>query len=165
MELIEEKLQVAIPSGVEDGSTLRLAGRGEASRSGRTGHLYVVIRVSADPRFERDGADLHVESPITFAQAALGHTLKVTALDGNPVEVPVDSGSQPGDTVVLRGQGLPRLQERGNGDLVVHLKLVVPASLSSEQEQHLRAFAACGGETIEPSQGKTGGFFRKRKKS
>jgi molecular chaperone DnaJ len=164
MELVEEKLQVAIPSGVEDGSTLRLSGRGEASRAGRTGNLYVVIRVLPDPRFEREGADLHVEAPISFAQAALGHTVKVTAIDGTVVPVPVEGGSQPGDTVVLRGQGLPRLQERGNGDLVVHLKLYVPTSLEPEQEQLLRAFAAASGETIEPSHEK-GGFFRRKKKS
>jgi molecular chaperone DnaJ len=165
MELIEEKLQVAIPSGVEDGSTLRLSGRGESSRSGRTGNLYVVIRILPDPRFEREGADLHTQATVTFAQATLGHTVVVPAIDGRAVEVPVERGSQPGDTVVLRGQGLPRLQQRGNGDLVVHLKLVVPEALTPEQEQHLRAFAAAGGEKIEPSHDKGGGFFRRRKKS
>jgi molecular chaperone DnaJ len=164
MELVEEKLQVAIPSGVEDGATLRLSGRGEASRSGRAGNLYVVIRVAPDPRFERDGADLHTPATVSFAQAALGHTVKVNGLDGTPVEVPVEPGSQPGDTVVLRGQGLPRLQQRGNGDLVVHLKLVVPERLTPEQEQHLRAFATASGEELIPATDK-GGFFRRRKKS
>jgi molecular chaperone DnaJ len=163
-EIVEETLQVAIPAGVEDGSTLRLSGRGETSARGRTGNLYVVIRVAADERFERDGADLHTEIPITFPQAALGHTLSVALIDGKSVEVAVEPGAQPGDRLVLRGKGLPRLQERGTGDLIVHLKLVVPTSLTDEQEQHLRAYAAAGGEKIEPP-GEKGGFFKRKKRS
>ena len=162
-EVIEETLQVAIPAGVEDGSTLRLSGRGEVSQRGRSGNLYVVIRVAPEERFERDGADLHTELSITFPQAALGVTLPVTLLDGKPADVQVEPGAQPGDRLVLRGKGLPRLQERGTGDLIVHLKLVVPTSLTDEQEQHLRAFAAAGGEKIEPPEEK-GGFFRKKKR-
>jgi molecular chaperone DnaJ len=161
-EVIEETLQVAIPAGVEDGSTLRLSGRGEVSQRGRSGNLYVVIRVAPEERFERDGADLHTEVPITFPQAALGATLPVTLLDGKVVELPVDPGAQPGERKVLRGKGLPHLQERGTGDLVVHLKLVVPTALTDEQEQHLRAFAAAGGEKLEPEE--KGGFFRKKKR-
>jgi molecular chaperone DnaJ len=160
-EVVEEKLQVAIPAGVEDGSTLRLTGRGETSARGRTGNLYVVIRVVADERFERDGADLHTELPITFPQAALGDTLSVTLLDGKEVEVAIEPGAQPGDRKVLRGKGLPRLQERGTGDVVVHLKLVVPTSLNEEQAEHLRAFAAAGGQSLEPEKG---GFFRRKKR-
>jgi molecular chaperone DnaJ len=163
-ELVEEKLQVAIPSGVEDGSTLRLSGRGEAARNGRAGNLYVVIRVLPDPRFERDGADLHTEAAITFPQAALGDTIRVGTIDDSVVEVPVEAGSQPGDTLVLRGQGLPRLQDRGNGDLVVHLKLVVPRALTEDQENLLRAYAAAGGKKLEPPEEK-GGFFRRKKRS
>jgi molecular chaperone DnaJ len=162
-EAIEESLNVAIPPGVEDGSTLRLSGRGEASGRGRAGNLYVVIRVTADERFERDGADLHTELPITFPQAALGETLPVVLLDGKSVEVDVQPGSQPGDRLVLRGKGLPRLQERGSGDLIVHLKLMVPTSLTAEQEEHLRAYAAAGGEKIEPPEEK-GGFFKRKKR-
>jgi molecular chaperone DnaJ len=162
-EVMEESLQVAIPAGVEDGSTLRLSGRGEASSRGRSGNLYVVIRVAADERFERDGSDLHTEVPITFPQAALGDKVSVELLDGNPMELAIEAGAQPGDRVVLRGKGLPRLQERGNGDLIAHLKLVVPTSLTEEQEEHLRAYAAAGGEKVEPPE-ERGGFFRKKKR-
>jgi molecular chaperone DnaJ len=160
-EMMEETLQVAIPAGVEDGSTLRLTGRGEQSTRGRSGNLYVVIHVAPDDRFERDGADLHTEVPISFPQAALGDQIGVTLLDGSEAEVAIAAGAQPGDTVVLRGKGLPRLQERGTGDVVVHLKLVVPTSLTDEQEEHLRAFATAGGQHLEPEKG---GFFRRRKK-
>jgi molecular chaperone DnaJ len=164
LERVDESLQVSIPPGVEDGSTLRLSGRGEAAaRGGRAGHLFVVVRVEADPRFERDGADLHTEVSITFPQAALGDAVKAPAIDGE-VDLTVAPGTQPGDTVVLRGRGLPRLQEHGTGDLIAHFKLVVPTSLSKEQEQHLRAYAESGGQKVEPRPDK-GGFFKKRKKS
>jgi molecular chaperone DnaJ len=161
----EERLQVNIPAGVDDGSTLRMTGRGEAAPgNGHAGNLYVVLHVAADPRFERDGADLHTQIPLSFPQAALGATLKAPSLDGE-IDVTVPSGTQPGDTVSLRGKGLPRLQGRGSGDLVIHLKLVVPKSLSAEQIESLRAFAQAGGAEVETSSsGERSGFWRKKRK-
>jgi molecular chaperone DnaJ len=163
LRLVEENLQVNVPAGVEDGSTLRLVGRGEAVPGGRPGNLYVHIRVASDPRFERDGADLHTVLPISFSQAALGASLKAPTLTGE-VDVTVETGTQPGDTFVLRGQGLPRLQERGKGDLVIHFRLVVPKSLTAEQAEALRAFAALNGDKVDAEPEKTG-FFRRKKKN
>lgn len=161
--IVEEKLQVAIPKGVDDGSTLRLAGRGEAAqRGGHVGNLYVVIRVLPDPRFERDGPDLHTEAAISFPQAALGDTITVETL-GGPADANVPAGTQPGEAVVLRGKGLPKLQDRGHGDLIVHLRVVVPTQLSLEQEEHLRNFAAAGGEKVDPPQAERAGFFKRKK--
>jgi len=158
----EETLQVTVPAGVDDGATLRLSGRGETSpRGGRAGNLYVVLQVEADPRFERDGADLHTEATISFPQAVLGDTVKVPLVEGE-TDVVIPPGTQPGETFVLRGQGLPNVQERGSGDLVVHVRLVVPKKLSSEAESHLRAFAAAGGEKV--SHEKPGFFGRKKKR-
>jgi molecular chaperone DnaJ len=163
LRLVEESLQISVPQGVEDGSTLRLAGRGEgALGGGHPGNLYVHIRVAEDSRFERDGADLHTEVAISFPQAALGSTVKSQSLEGE-VDVVIAPGTQPGATVVLRGQGLPRLQERGRGHLIVHLRLVVPASLSREQEEALLAFASAGGEKAEPPAEKRGLFGRRKK--
>jgi molecular chaperone DnaJ len=163
LRLSEEELQVNVPPGLEDGSTLRLTGRGETSPGGgRAGNLYVHIQVEDDSRFERDGADLHTEVAISFPQAALGTTMKASSLQGE-VEITVPAGTQPGATVVLRGQGLPRLQERGQGNLIVHLRLQVPTSLTTEQEQALRAFAAAGGEKVEAPNEKRGIFGRKKK--
>ena len=159
---VDDKLQVAIPAGVEDGATLRVAGRGETSaRGGRPGNLYVNINVAADPRFERDGADLHTELDVSFPQAALGPRLSVPTLDEDET-VEVARGSQPGDTIVLRGRGLPHLRERRSGDLVVHLRLVVPEALTEEQEQRLRAFADALGDAPAPQKKK--GFFGRKKK-
>ncbi len=164
IEMVEDQLEVTIPAGVDDGSTLRLSGRGEAAARGRrAGNLYVVIRVTPDPRFERDGADLHTEVPITFPQAVLGDKVKVPTLDGE-TEIVVKPGTQPGETVAVRGSGLPKLQERGTGDLIAHFRLVVPSELNREQEQHLRAFAQAGGEP-EPAPSERGGFFRRKKKN
>ena len=81
-------------------------------------------------------------------------------LDGDgAVEIP--AGTQPGETLVLRGRGMPRLDGRGRGDIVAHLKLVVPSAMSAEEEQHLRAYAASGGQRVSPEKG---GFFKRKKK-
>jgi molecular chaperone DnaJ len=157
----EEVLQVNVPAGVEDGSTLRLVGRGEAApQGGRHGNLYVILRVQADERFERDGADLHAEVPVSFPQLALGDTVEVPTLDGEGA-LDIPPGTQPGETVVLRGRGMPRLDARGRGDIVAHVKLVVPSSMSPEEEEHLRAYAAAGGQRVSPERG---GFFKRKKK-
>jgi molecular chaperone DnaJ len=157
----EETLQVTIPAGVEDGSTLRLAGRGEAGpRGGAPGNLYVILSIEEDERFERDGADLHTEVAVSFPQLALGATVQVPTLTGE-TELDIKAGAQPGDTVTLRGLGMPSL-EGGKGHLVAHLKLVVPRQMSKEEEQALRAYAEAGGAKVAPE--KTGIFGRKKKR-
>jgi len=157
----EDTLQIAIPAGVDDGSTLRLMGRGEAAaRGGRPGNLYVILRVEADPRFERDGADLHTEIEVSFPQLALGDRITVPTLDGD-AEVEIPPGTQPGETLALSGKGMPRIGARGKGDVVAHLKLVVPTSLTAEEDAALRAYAAAGGQRVSPEKG---GFFRRKKK-
>jgi molecular chaperone DnaJ len=161
--LVEDRLQVSIPAGVEDGSTLRIGGRGEVSpRGGRAGNLYVAIRVEADPRFERDGADLHTEVVISFAQAALGAEVAVPTLAGDQ-QLEVPRGTQPGDTIVLRGKGLPHLRQRGQGDLIAHLRVVVPTELSAEQEERLRAYAQVAGEAPATPPKKKGLFNRRKR--
>lgn len=157
----EDSLQIAIPAGVEDGSTLRLMGRGEAApRGGRPGNLYVILRVDADERFERDGADLHTEVAVSFPQLALGDHVSVPTLEGD-AEVQIPPGSQPGEALTIDGRGMPRLEGRGRGDMVVHLKLVVPKTLSAAEEEHLRAYASAGGQRVNPERG---GFFKRKKK-
>jgi molecular chaperone DnaJ len=160
LEHQEEKLSVNIPAGVEDGSTLRLVGRGETAPGGRAGNLYVILRVQADERFERDGADLHTEVAVSFPQLALGDKVGVPTPDGDG-EIDIPSGTQPGETLTLRGRGMPRIDGRGRGDVVAHLKLIVPSSLSEEEEAHLRAYAASGGQRVSPERG---GFFKRKKK-
>jgi len=145
-------LKVGVPAGIEDGTRLRLVGEGEAGvRGGPPGDLYVVVRVEPHDLFVRDGADLHLEQEISAFVAALGAELEVPTLDGS--EKMMAAGAQPGDAVVLRGKGLPRLRRSGRGDLVVHLKVTVPRKLSAKQRELLQALVAEGGEKA--------GVFRK----
>jgi molecular chaperone DnaJ len=164
MVLVEDRLSVSIPAGVEDGATLRIGGRGQVSpRGGRPGNLYVGIHVTADPRFERDGADLHTEVTLSFAQAALGCQVKVPTLTDDE-EVEVEAGTQPGDIHTLRGRGLPHLRERGQGDLNVHFSLQVPRKLSAEQESRLRAYAELDESApVDPPRPRSGLFGRRKK--
>jgi molecular chaperone DnaJ len=164
MVLVEDRLSVSIPAGVEDGATLRVGGRGQVSpRGGRPGNLYVGIHVTPDPRFERDGADLHTEVTLSFAQAALGSRIKVPTLTDEE-EIPVARGTQPGDIVTLRGRGLPRLRERGQGDLHVHLAVAVPRTLTAEQETRLRAFAELDENAPPDPPRPRSGLFGRRKR-
>ena len=149
----KRQLKVSVPAGIEDGTRLRLVGEGEAGvRGGPPGDLYVVVRVESHELFVRDGADLHLEQEISAFLAALGAELEVPTLNGTE-KLKVAAGAQPGDTVVLRGRGLPRLRRSGKGDLVVHLKVAVPRKLSAKQREHLQAVVA--------EEGDRPGVFRK----
>ena len=140
------QLKVTVPAGIEDGTRLRVVGEGEAGvRGGPTGDLYVVVRVEPHELFVRDGADLHLEQEISAFRAALGAELEVPTLDGTE-KLKVPAGAQPGDTVVLRGKGLPRLQRSGKGDLVVHLKVTVPRKLTAKQRELIQAVVAEEGD-------------------
>jgi len=146
----EHSYTVEVPAGVGDGSTLRLTGRGAAGpRGGPPGDLYLHLRVRPHPTLERDGLDLRTTLVVTMAQAALGAHLVVDTLEG-PEEVMVPPGCQPGHEVNLRGRGVPNLQRRGRGDLVVTIAVETPTDLSPAQEELLRRFAADRGEAVAP---------------
>lgn len=131
------EIKVSIPAGIEDGLRLRVAGQGEGGhRGGPPGDLYVVVRVEAHERFERDGANLHIEADVSAFLAALGTRLDVPGLAGNE-SIDVPAGTQPGDTLTLRGKGLPRVRRAGRGDFIVHFKVVVPRRLSARQRELL----------------------------
>jgi molecular chaperone DnaJ len=133
------EIKVAIPAGVEDGTRVRVVGQGEGGqRGGPPGDLYVVVRVQPHETLVREGADLHVECELSAFVAALGVEVEVDGLSGVEKAV-VPAGAQPGDTVVLRGKGLPRVRGKGHGDLVVHLKVTVPRRLSAKQRELLQA--------------------------
>lgn len=139
---------VDVPPGVDDGSTLRLTGRGAVGpRGGPPGDLYVRLRVSPDDRFVRDGDDLVHRLDITFAQAALGVHVQLETLDGVE-ELPVPRGTQTGRTFRIRGRGVPHLQGRGRGDLVVVVNVVTPTELTDEEASLLERFATLRGEDV-----------------
>jgi molecular chaperone DnaJ len=154
-------LSVTVPPGVDDGQTLRLAGKGEVAPGG-AGHLYVDIRVQGDERFKRDGEDILTEIPISFVKATLGGEVDVYTLDDNcegSTKVEIKAGTQPGDHVIRRGGGIPKIGAAGRGDHVVVFKVEIPKKLTSKQEELLRQLAT---ELDEDVREKRGLFGRKK---
>jgi molecular chaperone DnaJ len=135
-------LTVEVPAGIDDGTRMRIPGRGAAGEpGGRSGDLYVDIRVDPDPRFVRHGADLVHRVRIGMAAAALGSEVALPTVDGSTETITVPPGTQPGTVFRLTRRGMPRLRGRGRGDLLVEVIVEVPTALSREQEAALRAFA------------------------
>jgi molecular chaperone DnaJ len=156
-------LSVTVPAGVDDGQTLRLAGKGETAAGGTTGHLYVVLHVQGDERFKRDGEDVVTEVPISFVKAALGGEVEVYTLDEKvtaSATVELKAGTQPGDVIVRRGQGIPRIGHGGRGDQVILWKVEIPKKLSARQQELLRELATDLGEDVKAE--KRGLFGRKK---
>ncbi|MBI4261061.1 MAG: molecular chaperone DnaJ, partial [Actinobacteria bacterium] len=130
------RLQVKVPAGVQDGARIRLAGRGEpGGPGGRPGDLYVVVRVRPHALFGRRGADLTLELPVTYSEAALGAHVEVPTLNG-AVTLKIPAGTAPGRTFRLRGKGAPRTRG-GHGDLLVTVRVHVPQKLSREERDLL----------------------------
>jgi molecular chaperone DnaJ len=140
---IVERVTVAVdvPAGIADGQRIRLTGRGHAGeQGGPPGDLYVLVRVREDKRFVRDGDDLVTVVDVPAPLAALGTTVEVPTLDGAfPLEVP--AGTQPHETLVLRGKGMPALRRGRRGDLRVVVNVVIPRRLSGEQRDLLERLA------------------------
>ena len=136
-----KRYRVNIPAGVRDGSRVRLAGKGEAGpRGGPPGDLYVITRVGDSPIFTRRGDNLEVEVPITIVEAIRGATIEVPTLSGTK-RIRVPPGTQHGTVQRLRGEGPPRLNGRGRGDIHYRLAVDVPRSLSREQREAVEGLA------------------------
>lgn len=149
-------LSVTVPAGVDDGQTLRLANKGETAPGGTTGHLYVVLHVQGDERFKRDGDDVLTEMPVSFVKAALGGEIEVYTLDdgcNGTATIELKPGTQPGDVMVRRGQGIPHVGESGRGDQVIQFKVDIPKKLTAKQEELLRQLAAELGEDVKEKRG------------
>jgi molecular chaperone DnaJ len=137
----ERTVSLDVPAGIADGQRIRVSGRGHAGqRGGPAGDLYVVVRVREDQRFLRDGEDLVTVIDVPAPLAALGTTVDVPTLDG-PVPLQIPAGTQPGETIVMRGRGLPPLQRGRTGDLRVVVNVAIPRRLSREQRHMLERFA------------------------
>ena len=157
----ENTFTVEVPAGVEDGSTLRLADRGAAGqRGGPSGSLFVHLVVNADPRFERQGDNLHTTLTVSVAQAALGTETDVETLDG-----PQHADHRPGHPARARraasaASACPTCAAAGRGDLFVHVLVATPTDLTPEQDELLRQFAASRGEEVSaPGAGGGEGVF------
>jgi molecular chaperone DnaJ len=135
------KVSVDVPAGIASGQRIRVTGRGHAGdRGGPGGDLYVLVRVREDPRFVRDGDDLLTAVDVSAPLAALGTTLEVPTLDG-PVSLEIPAGTQPHETIVVRGHGMPSLRGRRPGDLRVVVNVVIPRHLKREQRELISRLA------------------------
>jgi molecular chaperone DnaJ len=149
-------LSVKVPAGVDDGDRIRLSGEGEAGRNGGPpGDLYVEIRVKPHKLFERDGADLSTEVPISFATATLGGEVDLPTLNGH-VSLKIPAGTQSGKVFRLRGKGVTTVRDARQGDLFAKVAVETPVNLSAEQRDILQRFDEsihAGGEKHSPRAG------------
>ena len=131
---VTSKIKVKIPSGIEDGQTLTVSGKGEAGyNGGLAGDLYIQINVKEHELFERDGLNLYMEMPITFSQAALGDNVEIPTLTGKCI-LKVPSGTQTGTKFKISGKGITHGRSGQTGNLYVIVRVVTPTKLSSEQK-------------------------------
>jgi molecular chaperone DnaJ len=144
MEHRPRDVRVRIPAGVEDGSRIRLKGRGEPGRDGGpAGDLFVTVRVRADERFGRRGADLTLNVPVTYPEAVLGTELAVPTLEGGRVTLRVPPGTRTGRTFRVRGRGVAT--KKATGDLLVTVEVAVPANPGSRERKLIEELARLGG--------------------
>jgi len=131
-------LSVKIPAGVDDGDRIRLSGEGEAGMNGGPpGDLYVVVQLKAHGVFQRDGADLHCEMPVSFTVAALGGEIHIPTLDGE-AKIKIPAETQSGQVFRLRGKGIKPVRQTSAGDLMCHVVVETPVRLTDRQKELLR---------------------------
>ncbi len=156
-----QTLDVTIPPGVDTGTRIRLAGKGEAGPFGAPpGDLYIFLHIRRHPLFERDGTTLITRAPISFTTAALGGTIEIPGLDGVRHAITIPAGIQSGKQLRQRGAGMPVLQGRGRGDMVIEIMVETPTKLTARQKELLCELQATEtGEECPQSKG----FFERIK--
>lgn len=156
-----ERLEVNIPPGVDSGTRIRLSGKGEAGPFGSpSGDLYIFLHVSRHDVFERESTSLITRVPITFTTAALGGDITIPGLDGDHIAINIPAGIQSGKQLRKRGAGMPVLQGRGRGDLIIEITIETPTKLTARQKELLRELQES--ETGEECPGSKGFFERIR---
>ncbi len=156
-----KRLSVTIPKGVDDGTRIRLSGKGEAgSKGGSNGDLYLFINVFSHDLFKRSDENLFFECPISIADAALGTSIEIPTIDGGKAKIKIPAGTQSGKQLRLRGKGMPLMRGNDYGDLYVQVNTEVPISLNAEQKELLEKFREIENEKSNPSIKK---FFQKAK--
>ena len=158
----DESVSVKIPKGVDDGTRIRLSGKGEAgNKSGAYGDLYLFISVQNHSLFKRSEENLFFELPITFADAALGTAIEVPCINGSKVNVKIPAGTQYGKQLRLKDKGMPVLRKSSFGDLYIRIIPEVPISLSKKQKELLEEFKKLENTKLSPT---IKSFFEKAKK-
>lgn len=156
-------LSVKIPAGVDDGDRIRLAGEGEAGvNGGPSGDLYVVVQLKEHSVFQRNGADLHCEMPISFSVAALGGEISIPTLDGE-AKIKIPAETQSGQTFRLRGKGIKPIRQTSAGDLMCHVVVETPVRLTDRQKELLRELEEINNNDGDKHNPRAKGFMDKVK--
>ncbi len=156
---INKKLEVNIPSGIDNGQNIILRGQGSAGlNGGPSGNLIIEIRVREDKIFRREGNNIYCEVPISFAEATLGAEIDVPVLGGGSERFRIPEGTQSGSEFTLRGKGIPDINTKRKGDMIITVAVETPRNLSSKQKELLEAFAESLGENNST---KKQSFFKK----
>ena len=156
-----KRLSVTIPKGVDDGTRIRLSGKGEAgSRGAGNGDLYLFINVYSHELFKRSDENLFFEFPISIADAALGTSIEIPTIDGSKAKIKIPSGTQSGKQFRLKEKGMPLMRGGSYGDLYVQVNTEVPINLNKQQKELLEKFREIENEKSNPTIKK---FFEKAK--
>ncbi|MFA7057925.1 MAG: molecular chaperone DnaJ [Candidatus Cloacimonadales bacterium] len=155
-----KEIKVKIPAGIDDGQYFRLRGQGNVGfNNGEPGDIIVLVHIKEHDLFERDGANLVIDFPVSFSQAALGDEVKVPTINGK-IKLKVPEGTQSGKVLRLRGQGLPHVNSTYKGDLYVKLMVITPTKLSSREKELLQELKTFDSDKkMKPGKG----FFDKLK--
>ena len=144
---INKKLEVSIPAGIDSMQRIILRGQGSAGRNGGdNGDLIIEVRVKNHDIFNRDGNNLYCDVPISFAEAALGAEIEIPILGGKPEKYEIPEGTQSGTSFTIKGKGIPDINSKRRGDLIITVLVETPKNLNSEQKKLLRQFADSLGE-------------------
>lgn len=158
----EKTLSVNIPSGVEEGTRIRLSGEGEAGlRGAPTGDLYIFLSLASHRFFRRDGANIYCQVPLPMTTAALGGSIEVPSLDGTRAKVTIPAGTQSGHQFRLRGKGMPVMRGSSRGDMYIEAIAETPVNLTARQKELLQEFESAGSRKRTSPQSE--GFFSKMK--
>ena len=155
---ITKKLEVNIPSGIDDGQKIALRGEGNSGKNGGpSGDLIIAVNVRPHAIFERDGSDLYCEIPVTFVDAALGAEIDIPTLEGKQ-KFTLPEGTQNGTSFTVRGKGINRLNTKSRGDLILTITVEVPKNLNADQKELLRKF---GESCVDKQYTKRTSFFKR----
>ena len=142
-----KELKIKVPAGIDDGPRIRLAGEGMPGVGGGTnGDLYIFVTVREHKLYSRQGADLFVQIPVSMACAALGGSVEIPGIDGHKIEVKVAAGTQSGQRLKIKGEGMPKIRSVDKGDLWVEFKVETPVNLSPRQKELLEEFRSISGD-------------------
>ena len=156
---INKKMEVTIPAGIDSEQRIVLRGQGSAGRNGgANGDLFVLVRVLPHNVFEREGDNLYCDVPISFAEAALGAEIDIPIIGGGTEKFTIPEGTQSDTSFTLKGKGVPNVNTKRKGDLIITVCVETPKNLTAKQKELLGAFAESLGEA---NNGKRQGFFKK----